>query len=129
MNSPSQTPEPGLPAATQRNPDLAEQALPGYSAPSQKPEAGARVGFIPSESERESKSAHVGGGALAGMAAGAAAGAVIAGPVGGLVGATAGTIAGALGGDAAGPGSRADMDHLPVEAEIRSEDDDAPRRD
>lgn len=119
-------------AVTPHNPDLSEQAVPGHGVPSQDPDAGAQMGLTPGEAEREAKSAYVGGGAMAGMAAGAAVGAVIGGPVGVLVGATAGTIAGALGGEAAGqatdPESPTQLDLLPTEAEIRSEDDDASNR-
>ena len=95
--------------------DLAEQAVPGHGVPSQDPEASAQVGMTPEESERESKSAFVGGGAMAGLAAGAAAGALIAGPVGVLVGGTVGTIAGVLGGEAAGSlrDTESDPDPLP----------------
>ena len=84
------------------DPDLAEQAVPGHGVPSQDPSAGAQVGLRPDEAERESKSALVGGGVVAGLVAGAAAGAVMGGPIGVLVGGTVGTIAGALGGEAAG---------------------------
>ncbi len=84
------------------DPDLAEQANPGHGVPSQDPNTAAQVGLTPDEAERESKSAYVGGGAMAGLAAGAAAGAVLGGPLGVLVGGTVGTIAGALGGEAAG---------------------------
>ena len=93
---------PGIDPIEPVDPDLAEQAVPGYGVPSQDPSAGAQVGLLPGEAERESKSALVGGGVVAGLLAGAAAGAVMGGPLGVLVGGTAGTIAGALGGEAAG---------------------------
>ena len=48
--------------------DMAEQAVPGHGIPSQDPAAGAQVGMTEAESEREAKSAYVGGGAMAGMA-------------------------------------------------------------
>ena len=84
------------------DPDLVEQAVPGYGVPSQDPSGGAQVGLSPDEAEREAKSALVGGGVMAGLVAGVAAGAVLGGPIGVLVGGTVGTIAGALGGEAAG---------------------------
>lgn len=84
------------------DPDLAEQAVPGHGIPSQDPNAAAQVGMLPEEAERESKSAFVGGGAIAGLAAGAATGAVVGGPLGVLVGGMVGTLAGVLGGEAAG---------------------------
>lgn len=84
------------------DPDIAEQAEPHHGVPSQDPSIGAQVGLTPEESERESKSAYVGGGAMAGLAAGAAVGAVAGGPVGVLVGGMAGALAGVLGGEAAG---------------------------
>ena len=90
--------QPGEPV----DPDIAEQAEPHHGVPSQDPSVGAQVGLTPEESERESKSAYVGGGAMAGLAAGAAVGAVAGGPVGVLVGGMAGAIAGVLGGEAAG---------------------------
>ena len=93
---------PGVEAIAPVDPDLAEQAVPGYGIPSQDPSAGAQVGLLPEEADREAKSALVGGGVVAGLVAGAAAGAVLGGPLGVLVGGTVGTIAGALGGEAAG---------------------------
>ena len=127
MNAPTQYSPSNTPDETPRDPDLAEQAVPGHGIPSQDPNPGAQVGLTPQEAEQEAKSAYVGGGAIAGLAAGAAVGAVIAGPLGVLVGATAGTIAGALGGEAAGQASDRDdaarMNHLPTEAEMRSADD------
>lgn len=93
---------PGVEPTEPVDPDLAEQAVPGHGVPSQDPSVGAQVGLLPGEAERESKSALVGGGVVAGLVAGAAAGAVMGGPIGVLVGGTVGTIAGALGGEAAG---------------------------
>lgn len=80
------------------DPDLAEQAVPGHGIPSQDPDPAAQVLLTPEEAERESKSALMGGGLVAGSATGAAIGAVVAGPVGVLVGVTLGAIAGAMGG-------------------------------
>ena len=82
--------------------DLAEQAVPGHGVPSQDPNPAAQHLLTPAESDRESKSALMGGGMMAGAAAGAAVGAAVGGPVGVFVGGTAGAIAGALGGAAAG---------------------------
>lgn len=82
--------------------DLARQAQPQHGIPSQDPTPAAQVGLRPEEAERESKSALVGGGAMAGLVTGAATGAVVGGPLGVLVGGTIGTLAGALGGEAAG---------------------------
>lgn len=84
------------------DPDLVEQAVPGHGVPSQDPNPAAQVALNPEEAERESKSALIGGGVVAGLAAGAAAGAVVAGPVGVLVGGTLGAVAGAVGGAGAG---------------------------
>ena len=84
------------------DPDLAKQAVPGHGVPSQDPESGAQVGLSPEEAERESKSALIGGGLVAGLAAGSAIGALVAGPVGILVGGTVGAIAGVVGSNAAG---------------------------
>ena len=92
--------------------DLAEQARPGHGVPSQDPDLAAQVAFEPGEAERESKSALVGGGLVAGSAAGAAVGAAIAGPVGVFVGGTLGAVAGALGG--AGAGSLVTPESSPV---------------
>lgn len=99
--------------------DMAEQAVPGHGIPSQDPAAGAQVGMTEAESEREAKSAYVGGGAMAGMATGAAVGALVGGPLGVLVGGTVGTIAGALGGEAAGSANEPDPDPLPPVASDR----------
>ena len=82
--------------------DIAEQAVPGHGVPSQDPESAAQVGLSPEEAARESKSALIGGGMVAGVAAGSAIGAVVAGPVGILVGGTVGAIAGVVGSNAAG---------------------------
>ena len=82
--------------------DLAEQAVPGHGVPSQDPSPAAQQTLTPAESDRESKSALMGGGMMAGAAAGAAVGAVVGGPVGVFVGGTAGAIAGAIGGAGVG---------------------------
>lgn len=82
--------------------DIAKQARPGHGVPSQDPESAAQVGLSPEEAERESKSALVGGGMVAGLVTGSAVGAVVAGPVGILVGGTVGAIAGVVGSNAAG---------------------------
>lgn len=82
--------------------DLAEQARPGHGIPSQDPDPAAQLPLSDAEKERESQSALVGGGVVAGAAAGAAVGAVVGGPVGVVVGGTLGVLAGALGGAAAG---------------------------
>src|SRR5262245_56321760 len=85
MNSPATPPSRATPA----DPDLAEQARPGHGVPSQDPSPAAQVPLDPEEAERESKSALMGGG-------------VLAGPVGVVVGGAAGAVAGALGAAAAG---------------------------
>lgn len=82
--------------------DLAEQAIPGHGIPSQDPDPAAQILLEPQEAERETRSALVGGGAVAGLATGAAIGVAVAGPVGLVVGATVGAVAGALGGEVAG---------------------------
>ena len=82
--------------------DLAEQAVAGHGVPSQDPDPTAQVALAPEEAERESKSALMGGGVVAGVATGAAIGAAVAGPVGVMVGGTLGAVAGALGASAAG---------------------------
>jgi hypothetical protein len=103
------------------DPDLAEQAVPGHGVPSQDPNAAAQVALDPEEAERESKSALMGGGIVAGVATGAAIGAVVAGPVGVMVGGTIGAVAGALGSSAAGglanPESTTSADEAPKDAE------------
>ena len=128
MQPPYGTPD----AAAPRNPDLAEQAVPGHGVPSQDPDPAAQVGLTHDEAEREAKSVYVGGGAMAGLVAGAAAGAAIGGPIGVLVGGTAGAISGVLGGEAAGQATEPEpatrLDRLPTEAEIRSADDDGIAR-
>lgn len=98
MNLPITQPTKVKPA----DPDIAEQAVPGHGVPSQDPNPGAQVALAPEEAERESKSALVGGGLVAGSAAGAAIGAAVAGPVGVLVGGTLGAVAGAIGGAGTG---------------------------
>jgi len=101
--------------------DLAEQAVPGHGVPSQDPNPAAQFALDPEEAERESKSALIGGGVVAGSAAGAAVGAAVAGPVGVLVGGTLGAVAGAIGGRAAGelvnPESTTSADDVPKDAE------------
>jgi hypothetical protein len=77
--------------------ELTEQALPGHGIPSQDPDISAQVALNPEETERETKSALTGGGAVAGAAIGVA----VAGPVGVMVGAALGAFVGALGGAAA----------------------------
>lgn len=99
------------------DPDLTEQAVPGHGVPSQDPTPGAQVALDPEEAERESNSAMMGGGVIAGSAAGAAIGVAVAGPVGVLVGGTIGAIVGALGGSAAG---------TLVDTDTPSSADDAP---
>lgn len=84
------------------DPDLAQQAVPGHGVPSQDPDPAAQHVLSADESERESKSALMGGAMMTGAAAGAAVGVAVAGPVGVFVGGTAGAIAGALGGAAVG---------------------------
>ena len=82
--------------------DLAQQAVPGHGVPSQDPTLAAQTTLTPEESDRESGSALMGGGSIAGMAAGAAVGVAVGGPVGAFVGGAAGAIAGALGAAAVG---------------------------
>lgn len=79
------------------DPDLAKQAIPGHSVPSQDPDSEAQFGLTAEEAERESESVLVGGGLVTGLAAGAAVGAAVAGPVGILVGGTVGAVAGVVG--------------------------------
>ncbi len=86
--------------------DLAQQALPGHGIPSQDPNPAAQMLLAPGESQREARSALVGGGAVAGLATGAALGVAVAGPLGILVGATVGAVAGALGAEAAGQATK-----------------------
>ena len=82
--------------------DIAKQTRPGHGVPSQDPESAAQVGLSPEEAERESKSALIGGGLVAGLATCAAIGAAVAGPVGILAGGTLGAVAGVVGSSAAG---------------------------
>ena len=82
--------------------DLVEQAVPGHGVPSQDPDPAAQHRLTPEESDRESKSALMGGGMMVGAAAGAAVGVAVGGPVGVFIGGTAGAIAGVLGGAAVG---------------------------
>lgn len=86
--------------------DLAEQARPGHGIPSQDPDPAAQRPLTAAEAERESQSALVGGGVVAGAATGAAVGAAVGGPVGVVVGGTLGVVVGALGGAAAGSVAR-----------------------
>lgn len=88
---------PTLPDAKPADADVIKQAIPGHGVPSQDPDAAAQVGLSPEEAERESMSALIGGGLMAGLATGAAVGAAVAGPVGILAGGTVGAIAGAVG--------------------------------
>ena len=97
------TPSITLPADVKPvDPDLAKQAVTGHGVPSQDPESNAQVGLSPEEADRESKSALIGGGVVAGLITGSAIGAVVAGPVGILAGGTVGAIAGVVGSNAAG---------------------------
>jgi non-heme chloroperoxidase len=91
--------------------DLAEQAVPGHGIPSQDPDPVAQTLLTPLDSEREARSALVGGGAIAGVATGASIGGMVAGPVGIVVGATLGAVAGALGGQAAGAAVNPEESH------------------
>jgi hypothetical protein len=88
--------------AVTRDDDLAAQVRAVHGEPSQNPDPAGQIPLTGAEAERESGSALVGGGALAGAATGAAVGAVVGGPVGGLVGGTVGIVAGVVGGAAAG---------------------------
>ena len=67
MNTPIQPPYGTPDAAAPRNPDLAEQAVPGHGVSSQDPDPAAQVGLTHDEAEREAKSVYVGGGAMAGI--------------------------------------------------------------
>ncbi|MGB4117634.1 MAG: hypothetical protein WBK51_13930 [Polaromonas sp.] len=98
MNSPTTLPTDVTPV----DPVVAKQSVPGFGVPSQNPESGAQVGLSREEAERESKSALIGGGMVAGLVTGSAVGAVVAEPVGILVGGTVGAIAGVVGSNAAG---------------------------
>ena len=53
MNTPIQPPYGTPDAAAPRNPDLAEQAVPGHGVPSQDPDPAAQVGLTHDEAERE----------------------------------------------------------------------------
>lgn len=90
------------------DPDIAEQAVPGHGIPSQDPTPAAQVGLSSAEAKRESKSALIGGGLVAGIAAGAAVGAAVAGPVGILAGGTVGAVAGVIGSNAVGESAEPD---------------------
>ena len=114
------------------DPDLAKQAVAGHGVPSQDPESGAQVGLSPEEADRESKSALIGGGVVAGVITGSAVGAVVAGPVGILVGGTVGAIAGVVGSNAAGelvnPKSMPSADDKTKQVENLNRDVDLPKR-
>ena len=84
------------------DPDLADQARPGYGVPSQDPRPAAQQPLEPQDAEREARSVLAGGGMVAGAITGVAVGTAVAGPVGVVVGGTLGAVAGALGGGAAG---------------------------
>jgi hypothetical protein len=98
MNPSTTSPVGTVPA----DPDLQEQARPGFGVPSQDPRAAAQEPLRGEEAERESRSVFAGGGVAAGAAAGATLGVVAAGPVGVVVGAALGAVAGAVTGVAAG---------------------------
>jgi non-heme chloroperoxidase len=98
------------------DPDLAEQAHPGYGVPSQDPRPAAQSPLHPEEAEREAKSVLVGGGVMAGAATGAAIGTVVAGPIGVVVGGSLGAVAGALGGAAAGAIANQGTDAVPADS-------------
>ena len=126
-------PETTLPADVKPvDPDLAKQAVNGHGVPSQDPESGAQVGLSPEEADRESKSALIGGGVVAGVITGSAVGAVVAGPVGILVGGTVGAIAGVVGSNAAGelvnPKSMPSTDDKTKQVENLNRDVDLPKR-
>lgn len=106
------------------DPDIAEQAVPHHGVPSQDPSPAAQVGLTPDEAERETKSAFVGGGAVAGLAAGAAVGAAVGGPVGVLVGGMVGTIAGVMGGEAAGAAADPEPAPAPLPLPVQNPDAD-----
>lgn len=82
--------------------DLVEQARPGHGVPSQDPDPAAQVSMEPQEAQRETQSALVAGGVVAGAATGAAIGVMVGGPVGVVIGASTGAVVGALGSAAAG---------------------------
>ena len=114
------------------DPDLVEQAVPGHGVPSQDPESAAQVGLSPEEAARESKSALIGGGLVAGLAAGSAVGAMVAGPVGILVGGTVGAMAGVVGSNVAGelvnPKSTASADDKTKKVEDLNRDVASPSK-
>ena len=114
------------------DPDLEKQAVAGHGVPSQDPESEAQVGLSPEEAERESKSALIGGGIVAGLITGSAVGAVVAGPVGVLVGGTVGAMAGVVGSNAAGelvnPKSTPSADDKTKMAKDLNRDADLPKR-
>lgn len=87
-----------LPQAPPADGDLQEQAQPGHGIPSQDPDPAAQTALLPEEAQRESSSALLGGGLVAGMATGAAIGVSLAGPAGAITGATMGALVGSLGG-------------------------------
>ena len=113
------------------DPDLEKQAVAGHGVPSQDPESEAQVGLSPEEAERESKSALIGGGIVAGLITGSAVGAVVAGPVGVLVGGTVGAMAGVVGSNAAGelvnPKSTPSADDKTKMAKDLNRDSDLPK--
>lgn len=116
------------------DPDLAEQARPGYGVPSQDPRPAAQQPLALDEAARESRSVLMGGGVVAGAATGAAVGGAVAGPVGVVVGGTLGGVAGALGSAAAsatrGPhvaaGERDAVPGAPAAMEVRPGTDGRP---
>ena len=109
------------PGQATQDPDLAAQAAPGLGVPSQHPEPAAQRGLSAEESERESKSALMGGGMMTGAAAGAAVGAAVAGPLGVFVGGTVGAVTGALGGAAVGQVAQPETPTDPEPADPRPE--------
>ncbi len=111
--------------------DLAEQANPGQGIPSQDPTGAAQTLLTPREAKRETESALVGGGLVAGATTGAVIGAALAGPVGILAGAALGAVAGGAGGAAAGaagvvdnPEDAHNLDKAPTDSARRSTDTD-----
>jgi ABC-type dipeptide/oligopeptide/nickel transport system permease subunit len=94
---------------TPADPDLQEQARPGFGVPSQDPRPAAQEPMGTEEAGREARSVLVGGGVAAGAAAGATLGVVAAGPVGVVVGAALGAVAGAVSGAAAGAAMKPDV--------------------
>lgn len=92
------------------DPDLQDQARPGFGVPSQDPRPAAQEPLGAEEAGREARSVLVGGGVAAGAAAGATLGVVAAGPVGVVVGAALGAVAGAVSGAAAGAAMNPEVD-------------------